>query len=232
MNKIVFFALATLAVALKCDVDQDCQDKFLVCQEFTCAHKSIFPMLAPEFVGIFVLSALIGMANVGGIGGGGMTVPLVAICWGFSTKQSIAISGCTIFIGAIVRFFYSYDKKHPEKKATQIDYGIVIVMLPLVVCGGSVGVLVNLAFAPAYLTLTLTLLLIALTWQSTLKMIEIYKRETKILSSQNHQNESSVKRLATIQPIVSYNKEKLDKEKYLPDIRYMRSEDGKMHDWA
>jgi len=43
-------------------------------------------MFVSEFVGLFVLSALIGMANVGGIGGGGMTVPLVAICWGFTTK--------------------------------------------------------------------------------------------------------------------------------------------------
>jgi uncharacterized membrane protein YfcA len=75
-------------------------------------------MFAIEFIGVFVLSALIGMANVGGIGGGGITVPLVAICWGFTTKQSIAISGATIFLGAIVRFFYSIDKKHPEKKAT------------------------------------------------------------------------------------------------------------------
>ena len=189
-------------------------------------------MYAIEFAGIFVLSALIGMANVGGIGGGGMTVPLVAICWGFSTKQSIAISGCTIFIGAIVRYFYSYGKKHPEKKATIIDYGIVIVMLPLVVCGGAVGVLVNLTFAPAYLTLTLTFLLLALTWQSALKMMEIYRKETKLLAEHKHSSESPLKRLATIHPIVAYNKEKLEMEKYLPDIRYMRSEDSKLHDWA
>ena len=40
-------------------------------------------MYSTEFFGLLILSALIGMANVGGIGGGGITVPVVAICWGF-----------------------------------------------------------------------------------------------------------------------------------------------------
>ena len=62
-----------------------------------------------EFWGLFALSALVGMANVGGIGGGGITVPLVAICWGFSTREAIALSGATILWGSIVRFFWSVN---------------------------------------------------------------------------------------------------------------------------
>ena len=121
-------------------------------------------MYASEFTGIFVLSALIGMANVGGVGGGGMTVPLVSICWGFSTKTSIAISGTTICIGAVVRYFYTLNKKHPEKKATVIDFGIVIVMLPLVIVGSATGVLVNLSLPPVILSACLTVLLLFLTY--------------------------------------------------------------------
>ncbi len=121
-------------------------------------------MFASEFTGIFVLSALIGMANVGGVGGGGMTVPLVSICWGFQTKNSIAISGTTIFLGAVVRYFYTLNKKHPEKKATLIDFGIVIVMLPLVIVGSATGVLVNLRLPPVLLSACLTVLLLFLTY--------------------------------------------------------------------
>lgn len=75
-------------------------------------------MYLPEFLGLFALSALVGLASVSGIGGGGITVPLVALCWGFSTKEAIALSGATIWWGSIVRFVYSYKKTHPEKKAT------------------------------------------------------------------------------------------------------------------
>jgi len=72
-------------------------------------------MYISEFFGLFILSALIGLANVSGIGGGGITVPLVALCWGFTTKESIAISGATIFWGSILRFFWNINKRHPYK---------------------------------------------------------------------------------------------------------------------
>ena len=71
-----------------CLMDIECKNSFFVCNpdKNQCEHKSIFPISKTEFFGLFVLSALIGMANVGGIGGGGITVPIVAICWGFTTK--------------------------------------------------------------------------------------------------------------------------------------------------
>jgi uncharacterized membrane protein YfcA len=65
-----------------------------------------------------------------------------------------------------VRFFYQINKKHPHKKATTIDYGISIVMLPLVIIGTTTGVIVNLAFPPIILSTLLGLLLLFLTWSS------------------------------------------------------------------
>jgi len=69
-----------------CVISDDCRLWFQVCSDGYCKHKGIMPMYAPEFVGLFVLSALVGLANVSGIGGGGITVPLVGLCWGFQTK--------------------------------------------------------------------------------------------------------------------------------------------------
>jgi uncharacterized membrane protein YfcA len=131
------------------------------------------------------LPALVGLANVAGIGGGGITVPIVMICWGFSTKESVAISGATIFVGSVVRFFYSIDRKHPEKKATSIDYGIVIVMLPLVLVGSFTGVLVNIMLPPLILSGILTLLLIYLTWTSYKSAIKIWRKETVEINKDN-----------------------------------------------
>ena len=89
----------------KCNTKSDCGE-FELCVEGECEHKDIFPVYPMEFFGLIILSALVGLANVSGIGGGGITVPLVAICWGFSTKKAIALSGATIFFGQIVRFIY------------------------------------------------------------------------------------------------------------------------------
>lgn len=113
---------------------------------------------------MLVLPTLLGMANVGGITGGGLTVPLIMTFWGFNTKEAIAISGFQSFVGALVRYLYSRNTKHPEKNSTHIDYGLVIVMLPLILVGSFVGVLFNLMLPPIILSFILTILLLTLTF--------------------------------------------------------------------
>lgn len=127
-------------------------------------HKELFPIWPREFIGFIVLPALVGMANVGGIGGGGLTVPLVKICWGFLTKQAIAISGTSIFVGSFIRFFYSQNKKHPDKDATNIDYNVAIFMLPVVLLGSYIGVLLDVILPPIVIGFLLTSLLLFLTF--------------------------------------------------------------------
>lgn len=131
-------------------------------------------------MGLFFLPILIGFANVGGIGGGGLTIPLLITFWGFNTKESIALSGSMQFVGSVVRYFYSVNSKHPEKSATHIDYGIVIVMLPLVVLGSFLGVLINIILPPVILSIMLTVLLIILTVQAGTSAIKIFKKESFI----------------------------------------------------
>lgn len=126
-------------------------------------HKAIFPVYPIEFLGLLVLPILVGFANVGGIGGGGLTIPLLMTFWGFNTKESIALSSSMQFVGSVVRYFYSFKTKHPEKDSTHIDYGIVIVMLPLVILGSFLGVLLNIILPPVALSIMLTVLLVVLT---------------------------------------------------------------------
>ena len=127
---------------------------------------------------MLVLTVLIALANVGGIGGGGLIIPIIMAFFSFSTKEAIAISGFTIFTGSVARYIYAYNQRHPEKDATMIDYGIVIVMMPLVLVGSFVGVLVNIMLPPVLLSLFLTIILILLTAQSLKKGVQIYKKET------------------------------------------------------
>ena len=59
-----------------------------------------------------------------------------------------------------------------------IDYGIVIVMMPLVLVGSFVGVLVNIMLPPILLSIILTVILVALTAQSFIKGMQIYNKES------------------------------------------------------
>mmetsp|Transcript_1418 Transcript_1418/g.1928 ORF Transcript_1418/g.1928 Transcript_1418/m.1928 type:complete len:136 (+) Transcript_1418:154-561(+) len=93
-----------------CAVDTDCpQHPYYICERKACVHKGIFPIYASEFIGILVLTILIALANVGGVGGGGLIIPVIMSLFGFHTKEAIAISGFTIFTGSVARFIYSYN---------------------------------------------------------------------------------------------------------------------------
>lgn len=100
-----------------------------------------------EIIGIVVLSILMMLCTVAGIGGGGVTVPLLSVFFYFEFKEAAALSGFSILICSITRYIYNFKQMHPEKKAVSIDYGLAIVMLPTVMMGSFIGVIMN-AFLP------------------------------------------------------------------------------------
>ncbi len=75
------------------------------CQGGYCDHKDVLPPNHLEVIAIIILPILLGLANNGGIGGGGLTIPICIAMFGFSTIQAIALSNSTIFLGSAVRFF-------------------------------------------------------------------------------------------------------------------------------
>lgn len=132
-----------------------------------------------EIVGIVVLSILMMLCTLAGIGGGGVVVPLLSVFFTFEFKEATAISGFSILFCSIVRFIYNFKQMHPEKKAVAIDYGLAVVMLPTVMMGSYIGVIMNAMLPPLILQVCLTLLLGFLTVQSTLKARDIFKKENE-----------------------------------------------------
>jgi uncharacterized membrane protein YfcA len=142
-------------------------------------------MQESEIYGIFVLTALTVLANVGGIGGGGIIIPITIAMFGFSTKEAIALSGTLIYSGSLARFAMQINEKHPQKDSTLIDYNIVILMLPLVLMGSFLGVLVNIMTPNIILSSFLTFILIVLAFRSWLNANKLYKKETAKASEED-----------------------------------------------
>ena len=69
-----------------------------------CIHKNVFPANIEEIVGVILLPLLLGFANNGGVGGGGLIIPVCIAMFGFNTIQAIALSNFIIFVGALVRY--------------------------------------------------------------------------------------------------------------------------------
>ena len=132
-----------------CKHELDCGTTFfLTCRtrgkKKICIHKDVFPIHTSEMVGTIVLTILMALAVMSGIGGGGIIVSLFMEFYKLNTREAIAVTGFTILMGSLTRFIMTINKRHPEKNATVIDYSLANIMLPAVLVGSLFGVFINL----------------------------------------------------------------------------------------
>ena len=129
-------------------------------------------------IGSVVFALVMLMSNVGGIGGGGIAIPLVMVFFNFSMKPAIAISSFSIMCSTLARFFFNFSERNPDKKdSTSIDYGMTNVMMPLILIGSLIGAYVYVAFPDIVIQIILTILLFVLMLESGRKFREIYRKE-------------------------------------------------------
>jgi len=117
--------------------------------------------------GLGVACACLGiiLAAGGGIGGGGILVPVYIIVMQFSPKYGIPLSNITILGGAVANNWYNVYKRHPQKEKVQrplIDYDLVLLMEPPTIAGAVVGSILNKVL-PAYVITTLLVLVLGMT---------------------------------------------------------------------
>ena len=94
-----------------CLINSDCNEPWETCHEedLICVHKSLFPIEPMEIAGTIVLPILVSMANAGGIGGGGIIVPLCMLFFQFDTSEAVALSHFTIFASSLTRYLFNFD---------------------------------------------------------------------------------------------------------------------------
>lgn len=137
----------------------------------------MFPLELIEYLGSLLLGFLIAMCNAGGIGGGEIIVPIILIFFSFATKQAIALSNCGIFAGSLARFILNYRQRHPHKDAKSIDYSIVMVMLPMVLLGSTIGVQANTVLPELILLIGMTTLIVFIAIKSIFNAIKVRRKE-------------------------------------------------------
>ena len=103
-------------------------------------HKALFPLLAQEWVGIVCLTIGISLANIGGIGGGTLFVPIVILLFHFTASQSSPICATLVLLSACVRLGLSIPKKHPiHLNQPLIHYDTILLICPLLLAFTKIG---------------------------------------------------------------------------------------------
>lgn len=118
--------------------------------------------------------------SVGGVGGGGIFVPMLVLIIGFDEKSSTAISKCMIMGAASSTVYYNLKQRHPTLDLPIIDYDLALLIQPMLVLGISIGVMFNVIFADWMVTVLLIILFLGTSTRALFKGVETWKKETMI----------------------------------------------------
>jgi uncharacterized membrane protein YfcA len=134
-----------------------------------------------ELWGMISIFACLWLANMGGVGGGGMVVPLGIGFFKFDPKNAIALSNFSIFLSSAMRYLLNAHKPHPLKNGTGliVDLNLAVIMLPLIISGVSFGVILNIIMPDLIIVFAFVALLSYLGRGVLKKGLGLYKKETE-----------------------------------------------------
>ncbi|KAM6593009.1 hypothetical protein CsatA_000712 [Cannabis sativa] len=136
-----------------------------------------------EFNWRLVMATLIGFlgsacGTVGGVGGGGIFVPMLTLIVGFDTKSAAAISKCMIMGASISSVWYNLRVPHPTKEVPIIDYDLALLFQPMLMLGITVGVSLSVVFPYWLITVLIIILFLGTSSRSFVMGLEKWKNET------------------------------------------------------
>ena len=113
---------------------------------------------------IIVIFMFLALSSAGGIGGGGIVIPMLLVIANFNAYYAVPLSVTAIFGGSIVGFVMLVRQDHPNPtvKRNLINFDIILLMMPMALAGTTLGVLINgispgwLIIAIIFITLTFT----------------------------------------------------------------------------
>jgi len=144
-------------------------------------HKALRPLDSSDYAG--VICAVLGLmiAAGGGIGGGGILVPIFILVMGFSPKHAIPLSNVTVFGGAVANAVLNANKRHPLTDRPLVDWDLILVMEPLTIAGALIGAFLNKILPSELLVVMLVLLLAFTAYTSLAQAVKMYRAETRHL---------------------------------------------------
>ncbi|KAJ6295548.1 hypothetical protein OIU78_023552 [Salix suchowensis] len=116
--------------------------------------------------------------SVGGVGGGGIFVPMLTLIIGFDPKSATAISKCMIMGAAVSTVYHNLRLRHPTLDLPVIDYDLVLLIQPMLMLGISIGVTFNVIFPDWAITVILIILCIGTSVKAFFKGLDTWQMET------------------------------------------------------
>ncbi|KAK4769261.1 hypothetical protein SAY86_027411 [Trapa natans] len=128
--------------------------------------------------------------TVGGVGGGGIFVPMLTLIVGFDTKSAAALSKCMIMAASASSVWYNLRVRHPIREAPIIDYDLALLFQPVLLLGITVGVALSVVFPYWLITVLIIILFSGTSSRSFYKGILMWKEESLVKEAELEQEEA------------------------------------------
>ncbi|KAL9183556.1 hypothetical protein ACHAXT_004412 [Thalassiosira profunda] len=153
------------------------------------ALPGLFPFRWPQdYLGFGCATLGLLLAAGGGIGGGGILVPIYILLLEFPVKHAIPLASTTVLGGAVANNLLNARKVHPDHpERPAIDWDLILQLEPATIAGALIGADLNKEL-PELVLLVLMLLLLSVTAHKTLgKAVKLYKEEEKEIALRSNE---------------------------------------------
>ena len=142
---------------------------------------SLFPLDIRSVVGFFLASFGVVLGASGGIGGGGIVVPVFIIVSGLSPRAAIPLGSVTVLGGSLAGLLTNLKQRHPLADRPIIDWDLILVMEPVVLVGALIGSVLHRIVSEKILMVLLVLLLSVAAHTTLTKAKRMYEAENKYI---------------------------------------------------
>lgn len=96
------------------------------------APPTLFPLQDRYIIGYIVSAMALTLGASGGIGGGGIVVPVCLLVMGLGPKAAMGVGSVTILGGSLSSTILNTHRRHPLADRPLIDWDLILVMQPVV----------------------------------------------------------------------------------------------------
>ena len=141
-----------------------------------CIHKRYLPPTIKEIFGSVLIVLGSALSNIGGIGGGGIMSPIMKFYMNFNKGDGVTIAKLMIFCGSLTGLLLKRNQNIPNTDKSPIDFNLVILLIPSVLYGTSIGVILN-QIIPQIISYFLVILIIGVNFYKTYNLFTTLKTQ-------------------------------------------------------
>jgi len=136
-------------------------------------HKTLLPLDVRDIVAFPCVTIALTIAAFGGIGGGGVLLPIYILVLHFHMKEAVALANATILGGAIANVWFASQTRHPYADRPLIAWDLILLFEPLVIFGSVFGSFANKLLPDVILEVILVVLYSFLSYQTVSRSINV-----------------------------------------------------------